>query len=160
MSDTHSKEESFMVLEYNALRSEIDEDIKELRKLETFAITSTGVTWGWLLLENTQQAAAAKRYELAIWLPFVLTCILFCKRLIVAKGIRMKGDYLSELEEHFYKDEIIPTRRNKLGWESRLRGSWKNQWLLTAWSPVGLYWIILLGGTLIIPLVVRAIISK
>ncbi len=44
MSDSKSKEEDFMILEYKALRSEIASDIKELRSLETFAVTGIGTS--------------------------------------------------------------------------------------------------------------------
>jgi hypothetical protein len=160
MSDAKSKEEDFMILEYKALRSEIAGDIKELRSLETFAVTGIGAIWGWVLLQTQTQNPLPKQYNLALWLPCLITLMLFCKRMLVLAGIRMKGDYLKELEDYFYKEEMVPTRVIKLGWERRLRLAWRNQWILFGWFHIGFFWIATLLGTLLIPLVILSTIRK
>ncbi len=94
-------------------------------------------------------------------MPCLITFLLFCKRMIVDAGARMKGDYLKELEDHFYYEEgVISKRRTKFGWEGRLRTAWKERWLSHGWSHVVLFWIATWLGTLIMPFVFLAKMQK
>ena len=86
---------SFLIEEYKALRKEIDQHMIESRTEERYAIISSGIVWGWLILNREK--------NFLLWLVPVLlnTAIVFRTR-AMSKHIEQIGMYIRTLEKAFH----------------------------------------------------------
>lgn len=120
-------QQAFLVAEFDALRREIELEIKELRELLRYAIVSSGAIWAWLLSQSQ-----SKLSQLGCFLPFALSVLLLGQALLVRKKIFDLGAYVQRIEQAFH----LPDR---LGWETQMtRGMIKRdnlpRWENSVWG--------------------------
>jgi len=117
------REDSFLLVEFDALRREIELRVKELNEHWRHGLLISGVIWAWLLSQPRHNIAPP-----AFFIPFVLSLILLAEVLRNKQGINRIGIYLHRVEQHFAIED-------GLGWEkqrdrplrqttSRLRPLW------------------------------------
>ena len=98
----------FISKEYEALRREMDEAVKETRVLERYALLATGAIWSWLI--------GTSGYELAKWLPAFIVGFLGFRALALTSHIDFLGKYFAKVEKAF----PLPSG---LGFEQQFEGS-------------------------------------
>jgi hypothetical protein len=139
MSETISSEpdaeREFRLSEYEALREETLERLKELWQLEKFALGGSAAIASWILT-NTEKNIPV----LAWWLPFIL--VLLCALRFGAGMYHLAfrtSKYLQEIEAHFLGQNG--------GWEKWFRNQPPNETI--AYASL---WIVGLGATVAFPL--------
>jgi hypothetical protein len=147
-----------MLEEYRALRSEILELIKETRFLDTFAVTSIGVVWAWLLVEQPGQPALAQKYYIGLWLPLAISLVILFRRIMVSMSMMMAGDYISDLEKIIYGTSDAPGP--KLGWETQLRSEKSSKWFLYNFPVHFAFWSAVLILSAVVPAIVWTTLNR
>jgi hypothetical protein len=95
----------FNLKEYEALRVEINDTLREIRMIERYAVAGSGAIWAWL--------ATRPNLHIAVWvLPLMLVAAGFLRNSILYAHVRQLGDYIRLIEEHILKDSNGPK-----GWE-------------------------------------------
>jgi hypothetical protein len=111
--------ETFLIAEYEALRREIEIEIKELGEFLRYGFLVSGGIWAWLLTQQPGRVVAV-----AYFLPLLVTVLLYGETTLVRRSIFNIGVYLRKVEQHF----ILPSG---LGWEKFIQASRrKTQWLM------------------------------
>ena len=98
----------FLLLEYSALRQEIQETLKDLPSNEKFGLIFNGAYWGWLL---TNVVNPMYLY-VAVWVPGVLTILFALRARALGKKFYDFHNYILKIEREFDLGE--------LGWEKHL----------------------------------------
>jgi hypothetical protein len=106
--------QEFQLEEYRALRKEIDQHMSESRIEERYAVISSGITWGWLILNHKTNGL--------LWaIPVFLTVAITYRTNAMSQHIIQIGEYIQSLEkafqaegwEHHPKDRKV-TKSNRL----------------------------------------------
>jgi hypothetical protein len=125
--------EEFLMKEYEALRDEMTESVKETRSVERNALIVTGAIWSWLAISNNSSYMQLK------WLPAILI-FLFAYR---AYGLTT---HIDSLHEYLIKIENLILPGKKLGFEQL------HQDRLTAKrTSAYIFWALLIITTIIVP---------
>ena len=130
----HSNEVEFRLKEYEALRDEVLERLKELWQLEKFALGGAAAIAAWILT-NIEKNPPVEAW----WLPFVL--VLLCAFRFGAGMYHLAfrtSKYLINTEVTFLGKDG--------GWEKWLKGQLPNETI--AYS---ILWLVALGATLAFP---------
>lgn len=90
-----ARTQEFVLAEYSAIRSELEEAVRETRSLERFALIALGTIWSWVL------ASAKPGRELVLWLPALLIAFLGFRASELIKHIEFIGSYLAKVEATF-----------------------------------------------------------
>jgi hypothetical protein len=99
----------FNLKEYEALRVEINDTLREIRMIERYAVAGSGAIWAWLATRPNLHAAA--------WvLPLLLVAAGFIRNSILYAHVRQLADYIRLIEEYLLKDSPGPK-----GWEGYLK---------------------------------------
>lgn len=117
--------ETYLIAEYDALRREIEIEIRELGEFLRYGLLASGGIWAWLL------SRTAHVITVAYYLPLVVSVILFIETRLVLKNLMLVGAYLQNVERHFQ----LP---HALGWEKHLqatrrKGHWIEHWETIVW---------------------------
>lgn len=95
----------FNLKEYEALRIEINDTLREIRAIERYAVAGSGAIWAWLATRPSLHAA--------VWvIPLLLVAAGFIRNSILYAHVRQLGDYIRQIEEHLLKGSGGPR-----GWE-------------------------------------------
>ena len=87
-------QQEFQLEEYRALRKEIDQHMAESRTEERYAVISTGITWGWLILNH--------KTNWLLWaVPIFLTAAITYRTTAISQHIIQLGMYIRGLEMAF-----------------------------------------------------------
>jgi hypothetical protein len=87
-------QQEFQLEEYRALRKEIDQHMAESRIEERYAVISTGITWGWLILNHKTNGL--------LWaVPVLLTAAITYRTNAISLHIIQLGMYIQRLEIAF-----------------------------------------------------------
>src|SRR6185436_2268870 len=100
--------DKFLLAEYSALREEVKWLITQIETLEYTALIFSGAIWAW----GGQQQGPIKM--VVIFLPLILSVLLFIKRESLRRSLREAAEYLMKLESHFN----LP---DGMGWDHHLR---------------------------------------
>jgi hypothetical protein len=103
------EQQAFLLQEFNALRKEIEMEIKQLRDYLQAAILASGGIWAWFLSHPDP-----KLPPMAYFIPLFLSALLFAQTFGLRAKIFKLGDYIADIEKSFQ----LPTI---LGWERNLR---------------------------------------
>ena len=126
----------FLMKEYDALRKQIDDLTRELLSIEKWCLIVSGVIWSWLA--STQNKSMP---ELIYWCPAIISCLFGLRVLGLHRSTLLAGKYITGLE----KTLCLP---KGFGWESYLTS--KRPLLIAI--PAYLYWVLLIGVNVAIPL--------
>ncbi len=129
--------EEFLRKEFELVRHEMDESVKESRSLERYALTLTGGIWAWLAVSKAEYHIS---FPAAAWLPALLVAFFFFRAAVISQHVKDIGDHLIEIEKAFQVPET-------LGWEQMYKkcyGKFKR-------ASVYIFWFILLLVTIVIP---------
>jgi hypothetical protein len=126
----------FILKEYEALRREMEEAVKETRVLERSAVLATGAIWSWLV------GAGKPEYELAKWLPALIVLALGIRALLLTSHIDFLAKYFIEVEKSF----LLPSG---LGFEQQFKRKGKAK-RLSAY----VFWAVLFVVVVVLPFVV------
>ncbi len=132
----NSKNE-FLVVEFKALRTQMDQLTKEILTYERWTLIVSGVIWGWLAT-NTKLSMP----NLIYWSPAVITFLAGLRVLGLHHHNLKTGEYISRIENKLN----LPIN---LGWENILL---RERPKLTSVSSYS-YWILLFLINVIIPLI-------
>jgi hypothetical protein len=87
-------QQAFQLEEYRALRKEIDQHMAESRIEERYAVISSGITWGWLIMNHKTNGL--------LWaVPVFLTAAITYRTNAMSQHIIQLGTYIRRLEEAF-----------------------------------------------------------
>src|SRR5947209_16801814 len=87
----------FNLKEYEALRVEINDTLREIRMIERYAVAASGAIWAWV--------ATRPNLHVAVWvLPLLLVAAGFIRNSILYAHVRQLSDYIRLLEQHILKD--------------------------------------------------------
>jgi hypothetical protein len=117
VSEPESVHDDFYLLEYKALRSEIENMLKDARSVERNVALSVGAIWAWLAVQPT--AVVPKQ----VWLLPVLLVVLGAYRSsALLKTFGVMSLYIQKMEKRFCDNEIE-------GWEnfSNPRRAWMSK---------------------------------
>ena len=145
MVDENQRE--FLLKEFERLRIEIDDSVKETRTLERNAVISSGAIWAWALVK-TGTVTGASLYIL-LWLPVVIVSFSAFRAWALHRHLLSMGKYLAEVEKAF----VLP---GGLGWEQRFAQSTGKTKSLSA----TVFWVCLLFITALGAALLGAIVSK
>jgi hypothetical protein len=129
----------FFAEEIRFLRDQLKGALLEARSLERYALVLTGVVWTWLLTNSDKDLP-----EISWWIPFFLAIVILTREASLYMEIRRLAGYLRAREELFLGEEG--------GWEtevwrtSRKIGTFRAPW------PAVLFWVFMIGGTALGPL--------
>ena len=99
----------FNLKEYEALRVEINDTLREIRMIERYAVAGSGAIWAWL--------ATRPNLHAAVWvLPLMLVAAGFIRNSILYAHVKQLGDYIRLIEAHILKGSEGPR-----GWEGYLK---------------------------------------
>jgi hypothetical protein len=130
--DEQAKE--FLLVEFNKLRDEILQSLKETWNLERQSVIAAGVIWTWCLAN-----AKTPGYTILIWTPLAITTLSALRSLGLLLQMQHLGRYVRRLEQDF------PLPKG-LGWES---SALNDQFRRFAGI---VFWVILIAMTVVIPL--------
>ena len=103
----HSPLVSFHLLQYEALRKEIESCIQEIRTLERYALIGTGFVWAWLA-SNPQLNIP----NIFWWIPLVFSFFGWLRTMALVASVRRLAAYIRHVEEPYFCDETV------IGWET------------------------------------------
>ncbi len=101
----------FHLIEYETLRNEGLELIRQVGELKKFFLLAVAVSIAWLLSESGRLDPVAS--FLGAWIPFFVTCWFTVHVKEVSNNIQALGDYLKKLEDKM--------RDGDLGWMNTVR---------------------------------------
>ena len=117
----HTEQRSF-----GHVRSEIEQELKELESYTPYSLFASAAIWTWLLSERGQFAI-----KLVCWFPALLTALFFAENFTVLGDMNLVGAYIAKIEDALN----LPSH---LGWERNLRkGNYKfkhNMWRKIFWA--------------------------
>ncbi len=96
----------FHLVEYETLRNEVLELIRQVGELKKFFLLAVAVSIAWLLSESGRLDPVAS--FLGAWIPFFVTCWFSAHVKDITHNILTLGDYLKKLEDRM--------RDQDLGW--------------------------------------------
>ena len=117
MSDSApmSREQTFHLEEYKALRKEIEFYIAEFRSQERSVVVAVGVIWGWLVTRGEG--------GLLPWsIPIILTVAAAYRAHVLNKHMRLLSGYIESIEdsfgvsgwEHHFTKQVYRVRKGDL----------------------------------------------
>ena len=125
----------FLLAEYDALRREIDEKIRQSNSLPKYTALATAAIWTWLYSNNVDSVV-----RIVTWIPACLTVLLGVLDVAMHRDIIRAGEYIRRVEKHLNLPE-------GLGWEGYIRGqSWTR-------IPKVLFWLALLAANCVAALI-------
>jgi hypothetical protein len=138
--DDPSARKEFALKEYEALRHEIADAVKESRSVERYAVTVTAAIWTWLLTHVPDD-----RWEEFIeWIPMVFCLIAAIRSGALLFSIKLLGDYIRDVEGRWGPN-------TDFSWERFVE---EKRWHLTATAI--LIWSILIFGNIYLALKVNS----
>jgi hypothetical protein len=106
MTASKSPQDDFYFLEYKALRSEIENMLKDARSVERNVVLSVGAIWAWLAVQP--KADVPKQ----VWLlPVFLVVLGAYRSSALLKTFGVMSLYIQKIEKRFCNEEIE-------GWET------------------------------------------
>lgn len=133
------KRDEFILKEYEVVRSEMDETVKETRVLERYALIVFGGIWSWYIANPGHDAIR--------WLPFPIIFFLALRAKSLIDHIKNLEEYLMKIEQKF----ALPDNSDlpdKFGFEHYFKqkgGTLKRR-------TTYFFWAILVLASLIIPI--------
>ena len=101
----------FHVHEYNSLRQEIIEDIRQIGELNKFILISVAFSIAWLL--NDAGRLDGMTSFIGAWIPFFITQWFIAYRKDIGESIFTLGNYIKEIEQKYGDSD--------LGWQTKYR---------------------------------------
>jgi hypothetical protein len=101
---------SYLSAEYDALRDQLLQDIRQLGDLLRYATVSSGVVWAWILSQKTPPDLP----PMVIFIPSIICFLLGVQTWGVRKFVRQASHYLGEQQKKYY-----PFPNGDKGWEAR-----------------------------------------
>ncbi len=123
---------TFLLQEFDALRDELMECVKESRSLERNALLASGAIWAWAIANKSQ----------AVYQPLLLAPPLIA--LLSALRAWSLWKHWKQIAEYIQAVEAALSVPNELGWERRFAAS--NSWSKTVTAIV--FWVLLVGATI------------
>jgi len=124
----------FLLKEYEMLRTEMSEAVKETRTLERNALIVTGAIWSWLALKENVS------YEELKWLPALIVLFSAFRALGLTMFIDEIGNYIATVEKSFITQNELGFERHFKAKKTLKRKSayffWIIFFLLTAFIPL------------------------
>lgn len=124
----------FLIKEYESLRTEMNEAVKETRTIERHAVIAIGIIWSWLAL--TENAP----YRQLIWLPLIIVLFSAYRAYGLTAHIDTIAKYLTKIESFFI------TLDDDLGFELNHSAA-----LTAKRFSAYIFWILLCAMTIIVP---------
>jgi hypothetical protein len=116
----------FLLAEFQALRREIEQELRELESYTPYSLFASAAIWTWLLSDKGQFAS-----KLVCWFPALLTVLFFVENVTVLGDMEHIGAYIAKIEDALQLPQ-------DLGWERNLRrGHYKfkhNTWRYIFWT--------------------------
>jgi len=141
MPEKKERWSEFLLKEFELLRNELDESVKEARAIERYALVTTGAIWSWVVAQTEETTI----YQPLVWLPAILVLFFAFRALGLSVHVRDIGKHLAEIEQAFHLPE-------DLGWEQlyekKYHGTPKR-------ISVYVFWAGLLIATIAIPFLFR-----
>src|ERR1044072_7892065 len=103
----HTPLGSFHLLQYEALRKEIESCVQEIRTLERYALIGTGFVWAWLA-SNSQLNIS----NIFLWIPLFFSVLGWLRTMALAASVRRLAAYIRHKEEPFF---VVKTKVLKDG---------------------------------------------
>ena len=105
-------QEEFLLEQYKSLRSEINNNIAEIRSLQRFAVVGVAAVWAWIAVN----AAAAPRWAAFTPLVFVVLGVVYSRQVLREMG--EQGTFIATvIEPSFCGDQSAA----QTGWENWIR---------------------------------------
>jgi len=126
----------FVIHEFDALRNELDGRMAERRDNIRNTLIAVGAIWTWLATHDVNPY-----YEIAKWLPFVISAFFAVRSLAIREGSKRIAEYTANVEDALQ----LP---GELGWErfnkgrKRLCGTLGKRW-------ENGFWIVMSVGNLV-----------
>lgn len=123
----NERQEKLLLAEYDQIRVEIGEKLREIRSLPKFAIVGSAAVWAWGLAHSDSGALPVIKY-----IPLSLTILIWMQNAAANNDLFRIGSYLARVERAF----DLPSG---LGWENRAkRRSWVQHWSTAFWLTLTL----------------------
>ncbi|MGI9487695.1 MAG: hypothetical protein ACR2RF_17815 [Geminicoccaceae bacterium] len=90
-----NSEKAFLLREHEAVRTELDEAVRETRVLERYALLVTGAIWSWAMSIDNEF------YSWLAWLPLLLILFLAFRAFVLTMHIDDLARYLMKIEKKF-----------------------------------------------------------
>src|SRR5258708_27703940 len=103
----------FHLVQYEALRKEIESCVEEMRSVERYALIGTGIVWAWL----ATNAQIKIPYIIIWWVPLLFSLFGWIRTVALATSVRRLAGYIREKEEPLFCNPGVE------GWETY---RWKN----------------------------------
>ncbi len=137
MSDGTSRNE-FLLEELKGLREKVNAALGEARALERYAVLLTGGVWAWMLTSENNLP------KLSWWIPFICSCLLLLREVVIFLEIRDLAKYIRGQEEGFLGE-------NDGGWETTVaKSAFKIKEIRVPWAAL-VFWGVLISTTFIGP---------
>jgi hypothetical protein len=129
----------FHLIQYDALRKEIESCVQEIRTLERYALLGTGIVWSWLA------ANPQLNIPYLFWyIPLLFSLLGWFRTTALAVSVRRLSQYIREVEEPYFCNEP------GMGWETYRFARVQPSIKLSVYT----FWIILSLVGVIVPIVV------
>lgn len=135
-----SASQAYLLQEADLIGGRIKWYLEQQQKLESLGIMSTGAIWAFAI-----SIANSATYSYIIWLPAVMTILLFAKSLIFTKTINEAFQYLFELEVLFR----LPDGTGWVHFFRKRSSKYKRRWRFALWT-------LLLLSNILIPIIITS----
>lgn len=131
---------NFHLIQFEALRKEIESCVEEIRIIERYALIGTGIVWAWLAT-NAQLNVPYVIW----WIPLLFSVFGLFRTVALATSVRRLARYIREKVEPLFCDQGVE------GWETY---RWKN---VTPSIKLSVYtfWVLHSIATIAVPLIVK-----
>ena len=130
----------FHLVQYEALRGEIESCVQEIRTIERYALIGTGIVWAWLATN-----AQLEIPYIIWWVPLLFSLSGWLRTIALATSVRRLARYLREVEEDFFCGARVQ------GWETYKWNNVRPSIKLSVYT----FWVVLSIATIVIPLAVK-----
>src|SRR5262245_41875510 len=141
-------QKDFLLKEFERLRVEMDESVKETRSLERNAVIASGAIWAWALVHP--RVIPGVSFYVLLSIPTIIVALSALRAWALQRHIIAMSKYLANVEKAF----ILPPC---LGWERRFDESTEKT--IKSLSAF-LFWAILLLFTIVGAAVMGCILSR
>jgi hypothetical protein len=129
----------YLVKEFEGLRREIGETVREIWQIERYALVATAGIWTWSLTDRMNLV------PYVLWLPLGLNIIFSLRALSLYRHARRISDYLLMNETRLFPDASV-------GWERYFHRNNDPLELATIW----VLWLSLLVASIVVPVLLRS----
>lgn len=133
--------DKFILSQMSVLEEDVRYYIDQIESNERFALISTASIWAFVASQDWNNALS-----IVIWIPVIMVAFLSIKRILLAKTIHAKTEYLRDVEKKLELDEGLGWNTF---WSKHKYGKWKGHKSYLKWWGRFFWSLLLIGNALI-----------